>query len=361
MKRVRLCRSGFTLIELLVVIAIIGILIALLLPAVQKVREAANRAKCANNLKQLGIAAHAFEDAFGHLPPANLGPLPNGVLTAANADKFQEIGSIPWLLPHLEADTIRRQMTVKFDLKYPPVGTIDTSIVYWQRTADWTMAQSWMTILNCPSDPGLNERLSGSPHGVAATMHCWDVSVTIIYFFPPFDQHPEGRTNYAGVAGALGGTEQTVDPNTCPGDFPTGGVDNTKYRGLFYNRSSSSLSRVPDGTSSTLMFGEGIGSDADVGTARNWAWSWAGVGGVPTKFGIGRPGFPYGNSLPGASWSNFSSRHPSGANFCFADGSVRMLRFGATTVRKPNCSGDWYLFNALAGTQDGVAVKSDLE
>jgi prepilin-type N-terminal cleavage/methylation domain-containing protein/prepilin-type processing-associated H-X9-DG protein len=357
----RLRRGGFTLIELLVVIAIIGILIALLLPAVQKVREAANRAKCANNLKQIGIAAHNFEDTQGKLPPGQLGVLPNGAIGGANnPDYYQEIGCLVWLLPHFEADNVFRPLTVNFDLKYPPLGTKNPSTAYYRRNPDWTMAQSRLTTLQCPSDPTLNETLSGNPHGVAILMHCWDKTVTIYYFLAPADNQPEGRTNYSGSAGALGDTQQTSDsPNTCKDDFPSGGVDLTKYRGIFYNRSQTSLSKIPDGTSSTLMFGEGIGGDADAGEQRKWAWSWAGVGAVPTKFGIGQAGQPYGNSKPGASWSNFSSRHPTGANFCFADGSVRMLRFGATTVRTPKCSSDWYLFNSLAGTQDGTPTNSN--
>src|SRR5438132_8656568 len=107
----RMRRAAFTLIELLVVIAIIAILIGLLLPAVQKVREAANRMQCANNLKQIGLAAHSYHDANGRFPPAVLMPYAqegNDPLTGGSTNPFGPNWAI-FLLPYIEQQNLYNQ------------------------------------------------------------------------------------------------------------------------------------------------------------------------------------------------------------------------------------------------------------
>src|SRR5437899_3867670 len=114
-------RSGFTLIELLVVIAIIGVLIALLLPAVQKVREAANRTQCLNNLKQMGLALHNYHDTHRSFPPGILSTLsnPSWKMTPGNCNsEAPDLGPgwsfFAFMLPYLEQDTLYR--SIRFDL-----------------------------------------------------------------------------------------------------------------------------------------------------------------------------------------------------------------------------------------------------
>ena len=123
-------RSAFTLVELLVVIAIIGILIGMLLPAVQAVREAARRAKCQNNLKQLGLAAHNFESANMAFPP--------GVVD--DDDNLQDALHTGWvfLLPYFEQNNVADQ----YDMNSS-----------WSSTTNLPLAQVSIEMLNCPSNP----------------------------------------------------------------------------------------------------------------------------------------------------------------------------------------------------------------
>lgn len=371
-------RSGFTLIELLVVIAIIAVLIGLLLPAIQKVREAANRMACSNNLKQLGLAAHNYDSTYGSLPPGYLSYKPTMVADAPSVDNnFQNVGVLVYLLPFLELNTISSQLKVNLDRT---VYTLPGSTPWWDydpppKYFDWQLAQAQIKVFMCPSDDisGDPTPSSSDPSGIGASMRCGAVKTdtdnaayAVLAYFPRTltgQYLPKGHTNYAGVAGALGAAKEVTnaDVNTCPGDFPsTGGVNLKLYEGIFTNRSANKLGAIPDGTSNTLMFGETLGGfDSSVYSKRTILFSWFGIGALPTKFGLGQPGLPYGNSLPGANWDTFSSRHPGVVQFCFADGSVHALKYGQTTIRKPKCSTDWYVLNALSGMKDGQVVSAD--
>jgi prepilin-type N-terminal cleavage/methylation domain-containing protein len=182
-------RRGFTLIELLVVLAMIAILIGLLLPAVQKVREAANRMKCANNLKQLGLAAHHYHDAHEHLPPV-IGYYPPASGTFGTCFFH--------LLPYLEQDPLFRSAlgTVPF-----PAPDGPTQVYY--PGSNNVYSQSVKTFL-CPSDPSVGPNGVVTINNASFGASSYAPNAMVISQWPT--PGPQGRTAFAAIADGLSNT-----------------------------------------------------------------------------------------------------------------------------------------------------------
>lgn len=313
MRRCQRChRSGFTLIELLVVIAIIAILIGLLLPAVQKVREAAARMKCSNNLKQIALAAHNYESANGALPPGYLGDLPRGVPNGTAFVNGQWVCVLAFLLPYEEQDNVYRQLNVNWDLN--SAGTL-----WVNDAATWTAAHTRLPGYICPSsdDPYTSVNVVSRASTYAASAAATSGTVTW-RTYAAATEAGLGRTNYAGVLGRLGYTGASA-------------VD--LQEGIFSNRSKTTIIGIADGSSNTFMFGETLGRSGTM--PRDLALCWMSSGVSPTSFGIPNPP---------AAWYQFSSNHTGVINFAMGDGSVRTVRAG----------GDTTVFRQISAKADGT-------
>jgi len=296
-------RSAFTLIELLVVIAIIGVLIGLLLPAVQKVREAAARMSCQNNLKQMSLAAMNYESANGVLPPGDTGYS----ATPANTNPSY-LGTLAFILPYIEQDNIYKQIPQTM------VTVPNTGGVWWGGA--WTPANNTIKGFLCPSD---NIASITPSKGIWAYIYTdTNGGYTIYggYFGPTYTTL--GRTNYAPSAGYIGS------------DYPP-------YCGPYYTLSKTKIVTIADGTSNTIAFGEYLGGN-DPGT-RDFVGTWIGVGGMATAWGLTQP----------SQWYQFGGKHVGGVLFSMCDGSVRSISRGINTTN----------FIYASGMADGATVNLD--
>ena len=295
-------RKAFTLIELLVVIAIIAILIGLLLPAVQKVREAAARATCQDNLHNIALAAHNYESAIGNLPPG--------------FSSTTYCGCFPYLLPYLEQGNIYNTFSSIFSSGY--------SSPYWYAYNSAMMSK--IKLFYCPSD---NLDSINPVNGQWAYLYVNGYSLTGNYFGGVYF----GKTNYVGSAGALG----LVGLQQYGGDTFYG-----QWYGPFDINSSYKLATFPDGTSNTMLFGETLGGN-NTGP-RDYVWSWMAAGSLPTAWDLTTP----------CDWYQFSSMHTSGVLFAYGDGSVRnVTRAGSSTSW---FSARWYAFQNNAGMAEGNVI-----
>jgi hypothetical protein len=314
-----------------VVIAIIAILIGLLVPAVQKVRAAAARISCSNNMHQLGVAAHNYHSSYGYLPPGYSGPNPDTPYPVGNWSAGSWDSCLCYVLPYIEQDNIYNQLVT---VKNP------NGINWYSVNPDWTLAHTQIKTFLCPADPSP----PGGPltAGAGAFLHTYSPEGTVInrgaviLYFPGI--YDLGKTNYLGVSGASGVDASTSSASDGPG------ANLAIYLGVFYNNSQVKLETIGDGTSNTLMFGEGFGG---VKSPRDYQWSWMGCGALGTKFGLN----------PAGSWNQFSSAHIGIVQFTFCDGSVRPVRYGATAQRNPAVS-DWYLLQQMAGANDGQSADT---
>ena len=295
---------GFTLIELLVVIAIIGVLIALLLPAVQSAREAARRAQCTNNLKQLSLAAQNYHDVNGCFPG---GSYSGTVFNPPHWSTYPEnFSCFARMLPFFEQGAMANALN--FSLTSADPGNL-------------TIAGVRVSSLICPSD-GDNETIPlPSTRSNTSVQPGW--SFNMIYPLPP-GNWTQAFTSYAGNAGTFTfGFSRLMDPSVLG-----------YYNGLIYNDSAVNIAGVRDGTSNTFIFGEH--SKAALHQLNpTYALSdncWNSGRWYDTLFATLYPmnlGFGNNQNISNSSYygpTAAGSIHPGGANFAFADGSVRFIK-----------------------------------
>jgi prepilin-type N-terminal cleavage/methylation domain-containing protein/prepilin-type processing-associated H-X9-DG protein len=303
--------SGFTLIELLVVIAIIAILIGLLLPAVQKVREAAARAQCQNNLKQMGLALHSYHDSFKYFPPACL-------KQAIQDNTALSMKTMFWsglILPYIEQ------------------GPLWAQIKDFNGATDWTSGpylaatQLPLPIYRCPSTTDemfYNEGVSGR----AACSYGVNVSGSVGN--PSFARANEDGTNLDD--GAPGGVTFTI--NNTP--YPQ--LVHPRFDGVFCQNTQRRVGDISDGTSNTIGIAERfrvpgatVGSNVAGGTSlKGTTTGYYAVGCNYTQNTAsqysGSIGVPINLMDPGQrGYAGFRSRHTGGINAVFMDGSVRFV------------------------------------
>jgi len=298
-------RRGFTLIELLVVIAIIAILIGLLLPAVQKVRSAAARSSCQNNLHQISIAAHNYDSANGNLPPG--------------FNNVSYVGTLAYLLPYVEQTNIYNQIPAV----YFNIGTANGSFgasYWWGNGTVQAAAAGRVKMYVCPAD-GTDDVVSTT--GTWAYIYTSQFTMYGGYFGP---STPFAHSTYASNAGYIGDGYQI-------------------WCGPYFDDSKTKMTSIVDGTANTIAFGEYLGGSAP--GPRDFVGTWIGVGSVPTAWGLGPT--TSSNGINQTGWYQFAGKHDGGVQFSMCDGSVRMISRSVNTQQ----------FIYASGMNDGQVYSID--
>ena len=274
-------RGGFTLIELLVVIAIIGVLVALIMPAVQSAREAASRTQCINNLKQIGLASMEYHDSFGSFTGG-------WYCDSAFDTNCNQTGALPYMWSGLTGLFLKMELNNNYNEMNIFLKTNDVS--------NTTAVRRTINAFVCPSNRKAITTSSGDP--------------TVVAKIGPSDYRGNLGAGYvAGITPQY--TAGNTDPtNTTDGNTPAGPLLGIYDNGMIYMNSTVSIGDVQDGTSNTILIGETI-----TGT-----WPEANYCSVRTTIDrtVNKP-----IQITNANYYNYwSSKHPGAVNFLRVDGSV---------------------------------------
>jgi prepilin-type N-terminal cleavage/methylation domain-containing protein len=327
--RSRRPKVGFTLVELLVVIAIIGILVALLLPAIQAAREAARRSSCVNNLKNLGLAVLNHHDTKKHFP-VSMGYVVEGG-EAPGVDQ-PCVGWILNTLPQLEEQSLfdQFQQGGAFEGSFTQagggamrpqpqhgIGSLKNGI------SCPALMQTKLSILQCPSDESVRQ--------LSSKQYEWNpASVALTSYKGVLDDDWLGQnegSSYKNDDPDEYKSGNYTEPTTSPVPTPRDCHRDMRCRGIFFRHSFRrpvTIAKVTDGTSKTLMIGEDL-PDYDLHSAAFYSnGDWCSCN-VPINHGLELP--PLNDDFLKKWWEgqSFRSHHPGGVHFCLVDGSVRFV------------------------------------
>ncbi len=402
-------RPGMSPLEILVAVSVIVVLVALLVPAIMSIREASFYTQCKNNLKQIGLALHNYQETYGKFPPGIVlspetpttpppmsGYFPNGTNPCT--------GTVAFLLPFMEHDDIYKKIPAdyfNFQSTQQPwayaFAPIDSSASnYDNNTGIPTWALNRVKSLECPSDnvdaqlntkilpsQGLNRTIPNvgvvdfyvyQSAGTAFSLPTWDFLPPTSPSFSGPNVADLGRTNYVANGGTLGNCNNntslqtflttiygpgyipsnttllppftTSTPYTNSANLPTDSL--ASFAGPFGVNSQTRITDIRDGTAYTIAFGETVGGQQFPDGTTDFRVAWAGGAVFPAVM----------CSQKVSSFGVFSSNHTTVSNFLWCDGSVRPIRKIPVLSFDPPPS-FWSSFQAAAGMQDGKVLDLD--